>query len=820
MSDWLPRDEFKDKIDYDNSPRYLTDEQIEYIVQHYPYPITPDSETAQLVWNSQLEFLRASLSGKKLRPSDVGNIIKEIIINHYQSLISPGESIGIVSSTAINASITQMLFNTFHASGSSTSAAMGVAPVKNIIMAKTNPDGLYTEIHYKDKDMTYKEVLNTREYIVGSTIKDFIVDYKIYLIDNYNPPSWMFVYNYLKEDYIPESESVLRIFFDIHKLYKYKVTLEDIANKIEIYSNYNTKVIYGSMLDGYIDVYASEGIVENFNKNYENVESNIPSYLIERSYYVNIIIELSEKIYIKGIPNMKNLIPDEKNALKIMFDEKKTSKGWRLFASEKFMRYTGLTIERIVDLATLTNLDVLEVTNEYVDVKYKDSTDGYVHNNNEQLYFLNDEIYTLVDNFKIIDNDFYSKISPDIYQENEYKQWINIKTGKILKDTYADKDYNYYKLDNSKLIYDEENNNLYQLVNKNDIKKLSPKKYIENLVDNIKMRKNKKQEISEEELLLLNKSKYFVAIVEGDDLIELYLYEEIDEYRTISTNMHSINAILGIEATRTFIIKTLYESIRNSHNNVHPANVQLIGDVYTNRGKPYGSTFIGISRQAIGPLSLASIERSGETLINSGVFGNIENVKNNVSTSITTGTRMSQGSGYFSIGQDFIVNGKETTFVNELLHTEFKKDDNYYIMLSEYKRKLLKIVEENELQLDSMEYKETPKDKLEEVSLGVLQEYYIPPKPIKRYKELPKVQKIISEGLYIPEHLTINLLNDKMPTALIELLVQYTNWSDGKEILEKSIKSRSLKPEIKSISDSKSKEVQMINIDDIFDYLN
>jgi hypothetical protein len=139
--------------------------------------------------------------------------------------------------------------------------------------------------------------------------------------------------------------------------------------------------------------------------------------------------------------------------------------------------------------------------------------------------------------------------------------------------------------------------------------------------------------------------------------------------------MHTIAATLGIEAARTFIIRSLYNVISNTGSYVHPANIMFIAEFITNRGEPYGATYTGISRGQGGHLSLATLERAGKVFTQNALHGRKEDIRN-VSASVSVGTRMAIGDGFFDIGQHITENGNQVMLINDDLFTSHNRDDN------------------------------------------------------------------------------------------------------------------------------------------------
>jgi len=96
--------------------------------------------------------------------------LKKKIIHHYQkSLLSPGESIGIVSSQSLGSSQTQSTLNTFHSTGLTiASVVTGIPRFKELMSATRDPKGV---VSYLTPRISQYTINSLREYICDSLQK-------------------------------------------------------------------------------------------------------------------------------------------------------------------------------------------------------------------------------------------------------------------------------------------------------------------------------------------------------------------------------------------------------------------------------------------------------------------------------------------------------------------------------------------------------------------------------------------------------------------------------------------------------------------------
>lgn len=125
----------------------------------------------------------------------------------------------------------------------------------------------------------------------------------------------------------------------------------------------------------------------------------------------------------------------------------------------------------------------------------------------------------------------------------------------------------------------------------------------------------------------------------------LLAHPNIDSTRTYCNNVHEMNAVLGIEAARTFLIKEFIEVIGFQGSYINPRHIVLLVDFMVSLGQVSGITFTGISRQSSGALKKASFEKAMDTFKEAVGFGERKEIKE-TSASIYVGKKALIGTGY------------------------------------------------------------------------------------------------------------------------------------------------------------------------------
>lgn len=658
----------------DDEPRKLTDAEIKYVTDRLPLPLTPDKESADLCRDGIVEELVRQLKKIELCPSAIKELTDRVVEQHIKSLIAPGTPIGIIATEAVGSTTTQMTLNTFHTSGSSKSASFGIEAMRDLIFARKNIRNEITTIYFTDKSMSYEDVLNTRKYIVGSMISDFVKDYTIKPPNNLEKYDWYNLAKIVLGKDLPKSKYVLRLFLDIKEMYKHGVTVGNIAKILE--SSPQTLVaIHGGTADGILDLYPITGAIkEVFNKNNKHI--SLSEELIDITYLESFVLPDLSNIRVKGIPGIKSLTPIVSHVWSAVITEKKLSeddltddierdkllnligKAWVIFYNSDVLKTTGLKPENIAALCKNAGYGIVTGSSKYLIIVGPDDRFKY---NDQTAYLLDDNnYYVKVDNYITIDDQIFETTTKNL---DEYGV-INYNNN------------NYIQIEsNTRIIGDI----MYkQITNSSSIKEVPPGEYIQEKV--AKEKERIREEIKKEKRVinpsrLISSSEFVVAETEGSNLKEILALPGVDKQRTTCNNLFTIASALGIEAARTFLIRALTTTISNNGSYVNPAHILFISEFITNRGEPYGATYTGISRQPGGHLSLATLERAGKVFSQNALHGRKEDVRN-VSAAITLGARIAVGSGYFDIGQEIITETGQRDVINDSMFTALKNTNN------------------------------------------------------------------------------------------------------------------------------------------------
>jgi len=106
---------------------------------------------------------------------------------------------------------------------------------------------------------------------------------------------------------------------------------------------------------------------------------------------------------------------------------------------------------------------------------------------------------------------------------------------------------------------------------------------------------------------------------EGNNLLKVLSFMEVDQVRTVSNDICEILQVLGIEAVRASLLKEIREVMKAS-SYVNYRHIACLVDVMTHRGCLMAITRHGINRLETGPLMRCTFEETVEILFEAAAF--------------------------------------------------------------------------------------------------------------------------------------------------------------------------------------------------------
>jgi len=261
----------------------------------------------------------------------------------YKSKVQPGEMVGPIAAQSIGEPATQMTLNTFHYAGvsSKSNVTRGIPRLRELLHVSANIKSPSVTVYLKDD---YKEDKNKAQYAKNkleyTLLKDIISDCCVYYepgnatldTDIKEDVEFLEMYKLFSEDTVDDFIPwIIRFKFDKETMMEHGLVMEDIelsilewANKTDdlerikyIYSDDNSNELVGRLSIN-VDIGNSSDEVFNGLKD----QSDIISALTRMSE------ELLEKIVIKGVRNITNIIMNEIKTTNYIHNELIPSKEW------------------------------------------------------------------------------------------------------------------------------------------------------------------------------------------------------------------------------------------------------------------------------------------------------------------------------------------------------------------------------------------------------------------------------------------------------------------------------------------------------------
>ena len=227
----------------------------------------------------------------------VNDLKSEITQYYFNSLVQPGESVGVITGESIGERQTQMTLNTFHSAGLAISTVLtGVPRFSELLNASKEPKARMVNIYFKNN---YKEISQLRDVISNNIkcikLKTIIEDYDIFVDGNYE--DWYEEYSILYNEYYYSQHSIgIKIVLNKELLFNNCINTSYVVNKLKEYTN---------------NIMFNDNHIHIFLDNDENEE--YPDY-----YYINDII----------MPDLYNVIICGIEGVNDFFYQKDNNNNW------------------------------------------------------------------------------------------------------------------------------------------------------------------------------------------------------------------------------------------------------------------------------------------------------------------------------------------------------------------------------------------------------------------------------------------------------------------------------------------------------------
>ena len=147
-------------------------------------------------------------------------------------------------------------------------------------------------------------------------------------------------------------------------------------------------------------------------------------------------------------------------------------------------------------------------------------------------------------------------------------------------------------------------------------------------------------------------SKDWKIETEGSNFIEILSLPFVHKPSAKSNNMWDIYHVMGIEATRQFLIDEFTNVVSSDGTFINPSHILLLVDIMTYQGNINSISRYGMKREEMGVLSRSSFEESLDQFCKAGCFTEKEPIRA-VSAKIMCGRRSTIGSGFCDLRMDW-----------------------------------------------------------------------------------------------------------------------------------------------------------------------
>jgi hypothetical protein len=229
--------------------------------------------------------------------------LKNMIEKQYNdSIVQPGESVGVISAQSIGEKQTQTTLNTFHHAGAGDkTVTTGVPRVEELLNATKDPRSVNCIVYTKKNHDSLAELRKTiGSEVVEITFSKITKEYKIEM--DKKPEPWYEAFKILHGDAFTQYTDCISLKLDVDILYEYKLDMEMIADIIS--KDYSDMIcVFSPDNISQLDVFVDTSNIDLP----DNRLSFIDSDNAKEIYLEEVVQPILYKIIISGIPGIENI---------------------------------------------------------------------------------------------------------------------------------------------------------------------------------------------------------------------------------------------------------------------------------------------------------------------------------------------------------------------------------------------------------------------------------------------------------------------------------------------------------------------------------
>jgi len=213
--------------------RKLTNDEIENLLDFLKPNTMIPIESANVIIENLKKRIRKQLKEQELYPSIIPELKRKIQYHYNESQITSGESVGILAAQAIGERNTQSTLNTFHKAGQNEkSVTQGVPRFQELLNATKQLRCVNCKIYFNEGNKSIQELRNTVNHEFAClTLND--ISEKIVIRMDKKEESWYSIFTEVYNDRFQRHQHCVSIKVNKVILFKYRIYLRDIVDKIE-----------------------------------------------------------------------------------------------------------------------------------------------------------------------------------------------------------------------------------------------------------------------------------------------------------------------------------------------------------------------------------------------------------------------------------------------------------------------------------------------------------------------------------------------------------------------------------------------------------
>jgi DNA-directed RNA polymerase II subunit RPB1 len=215
--------------------RHLTQDEINDIVSSLNF-FSENHEPLENILQKHRKFIRDSLSKVKLTDENIPKLKEKIVNSFYQSVIQPGEAVGVNAAQCIGEPITQSTLSTFHHTGQSEkNVTLGFGRSKELMNCTSNQSTPSVTIYFNEK-YTLKNLHKIMDKLPQTLINDVVESFNVIEPENYKLEWWHKMYlKYHNMRKPGKLEWILRLHINSKNMFSKNLKLSEISEYLSKY---------------------------------------------------------------------------------------------------------------------------------------------------------------------------------------------------------------------------------------------------------------------------------------------------------------------------------------------------------------------------------------------------------------------------------------------------------------------------------------------------------------------------------------------------------------------------------------------------------